>query len=152
MAEHIDMLCKDAFAITSRLFDHRAVVRAESKYIVRELETKKSRESSKTCLDILLSADKTKCRINECVDLLNERLKNLHSLVITAASDSLDILHDESDKHKTTRMEYKRIREQEWEVFMKEMNKAQAEVLQKHEESIQKLEAQQKIEQGLNIP
>ena len=150
MDEHIVMLCKDAFALNSRLFDHRAIIRAECKYIVRELELKKSRESSKMILEIILSADKTKCRINECTELLSERLSRLHMLVVSATTSALDILnnHNKSEDHEIIlREEYKNKREKELGEFMEEMNKAKLEIIQKHEASMDKLDGSPVVEE-----
>ncbi|XP_057299043.1 biogenesis of lysosome-related organelles complex 1 subunit 5-like [Hydractinia symbiolongicarpus] len=143
MAEEVEMLCKDVFAITSRLFDHKAVTRAESKYLVRELELKKSKDSLKIFQDVVHQSEKTKSRIPECIDLINERVEKVHTLVVSAASNALDVLSSGGNNDDETREDLKKKREKEWEEFMKEMNQAQANVLEKHRERMAELDTKE---------
>lgn len=139
MADEIDMISKDMFAFCSRLFNHRAVVQAECKFLVKEIELKKNRDNSKAFLDVAFSTEKTKSLIPECGELLQAKVQNLHSKVVTAASSGMDILSDRSADDNQKREEYKSRREAEWNEFMIEMSKARTDVLQKHEERMNEL-------------
>lgn len=145
MADEVDMICKDMFSVCSRLFNHRAVLNAESKFLVKELETKKSRDSSKVFWEINQSIEKVKGLIPECVQLLNEKTQVIHSEVVKAASSGLDILDDRSSDLEKIRLEHKAQREQEWEQFMIEMSKAQSDVLQKHEQQMAQLHSKLEV-------
>ena len=134
MADEIDLICNDMFKVCSRLFNHRAVLQAESRYLVRELESKKSRDCTKAFQDIAQTTEKLKSLIPECAELLDEKIQTVHSHVVKAASSGLDILKDRSEAHEKIRSENKAKRDLEWEQFMVEMSKAQSNVLQKHEE------------------
>lgn len=139
MADEVDMICKDMFGFCSRLFNHRAVLQAECKFFVRELELKKSRDSSKVFLDIALSTEKTKSLIPDCGELLQGKVQKLHAIVVSAASSGMDVLNNRSTEEEKQREEYKTKREAEWDKFMIEMSKARTDVLQKHEEQMNEL-------------
>jgi len=89
MADEIDLICNDMFKICSRLFNHRAVLQAESRYLVKEIESKKSRDCSKAFQDIGQTTEKLKGLIPECAELLDEKIQILHSHVFKAASSGL---------------------------------------------------------------
>ena len=139
MGDEIDMICKDMFNVCSRLFNHRAVLAAESKFLVKELETKKTRDPSKVFWDIDQSIEKVKGLIPECAELLNDKAQHIHAKVVNAASSGLDILEDRSQEYSKVRAEHKAEVEKEWEQFMIEMSKAQNDVLKKHDERMAKL-------------
>ena len=145
MANEIDTISKDVFSVVSRLFNHRAVLTAESRYLVKELETKKSRDSSKVFWDIDQSVEKVKSLIPECCQLLDGKAQHIHGEVIKAASSGLDILEDRNAEHEQIRAMHKALRQKEWEEFMVEMSKAQTDVLQKHEESMAELHSKLEV-------
>ena len=145
MSDEIDMICKDMFGVCSRLFNHRAVLIAESRYLVKELETKKNRDSSKVFWEISQTIEKVKTLIPECGQLLNDKIPHIHSEVVKAASSGLDILGDHKTDHERIRAEHKALRRQEWEEFMVEMSKAQSDVLQKHEQRMTELHSKLEV-------
>ena len=132
MIETTDMLCKDAFGISSRLFDHRAIVKAECKYIVNELELKRNRDTFKFIHDVVPISQKTGPNIEECIDLMEQRIQKVHDLVISSVSSSLDILSTKSEQYNEKQEEYQKKRDKEWAEFVEEMNKAREEVCEKH--------------------
>ena len=139
MSNDIEIISKDAFAIFSRLFDHRAILKAECKFLVTEMEQKKNRQMSKTFLDIIIATEKCNQRVPECVELLENRIEGIHGKVLNASSDGADILSDKSTKIAELQKKYRQKREDEWAEFIIEINRAKADVMQKHEISMQQL-------------
>lgn len=146
MSDEIDMISKDLFGVCSRLFNHRAVLNAESRYLVKELETKKNKDSPKVFAEIGQTIEKVKALIPECGQLLNDKTQHIHSEVVKAASSGLDILDDSNNAdHEKIRAELRTVRQQEWEDFLVEMNKAQSDVLQKHEQRMAELHSKLEV-------
>ncbi|XP_004209690.1 biogenesis of lysosome-related organelles complex 1 subunit 5 [Hydra vulgaris] len=136
MSNNIEVVSKDAFAILSRLFDHRAILKGECTFFVTEMELKKSRQM-KTFSDIIIAAEKSTQRIPECVELLENRIEGIHGKVINAGSNIIDIISDKSSKIAELREHFKQKRENEWADFIIDINKAKADIIQKHESSMQ---------------
>lgn len=146
MSDEIDMISKDLFGVCSRLFNHRAVLTAESRYLVKELEGKKSKDSPKVFAEIGQTVEKVKALIPECGQLVNDKMQHIHSEVVKAASSGMDILDESSNPdYEKIRAELKIRRLQEWEDFMVEMNKAQSDVLQKHEQRMTELHSKLEV-------
>jgi len=135
------MICSDAFAINSRIFDHSAVIKSECKYLVREFELKKNHEHSKSFFDMKIATEKAKQRIPECEEMLKQRIETLHSLVINVASKGMDILSENIDLE-SLKEKYKKERDQNAEAFFDEMENAQKEVLRKHQILLDELESE----------
>lgn len=134
-----ELICNDVFGIQARLFNHQAVMKSECKFMVREFETKKNNEHSKSFLEMTLATGKVKQRIPECVTMVDERSETLHQKVVNAASKGMDILNKEHTGIKELRESLKGERDKNAEEFLDEMNNAKNEILKKHEISMNEL-------------
>lgn len=127
-----DMLSKDAFAISSRLFDHKAVIKSESKYLVTELELKLNRETFKFVHDAVPRSKQTGSRIVECIDLMEHKMQKVHDLVTSSVTSCHNVLRQKSDNSDEKREKYQKKRDQEWREFVEEMEQARKDVVEKH--------------------
>ena len=136
-----EQVAQDVFAVHSRLLDHRAVVRAECKYVVKEMELKRNDREHTRLKSMLSKAEKSNLILDECAEVARERIDVVHALVVDAASTGYDILNRDSNEEALRDM-YRIKREEEWKIFQGEMSKAKDDVLKTHERSLADLRKQ----------
>ena len=121
---------RDVCGIYSRLFDHRAVLQNECKYVVREFEGKRNDREVLRLTDASSKVNEIQTKIPECVQLA-EMLNDVQDQLKDARQRCHNILEkEEQDPNKKRRDEIKEQSKKQWDEFLKEMVK--------EEESIEK--------------
>ena len=134
-------IARDAFMIHRRLFDHRAVIRAECKNFVKEFETKKNDREYARLREVTILAEKIGHSLPECKELAHQRLTGLQETVTEATNNAQDILSRESKDYEIRKHNKEKI-EKEWKEFEEEMKTAKEDVEKRHQERMEKLREQ----------
>ena len=125
-----EKVVRDVSGIYSRLFDHRAVLQNECKYVMREFESKRNDREALRLAEASKKVIEIQDTIPECVQLA-EFLNEVQDHLKDARQRCHNILEEEEqDPNKTRREEIKEQSKKQWDEFLKEMDK--------EEESIEK--------------
>ena len=114
---------RDVCGIYSRLFDHRAVMQNECKYVIREFEGKRNDRELLRLTEASQKANEIQSKIPECVQLA-ELLNDVQDQLKDARQRCHNILErEEQDPRKKRRDEIKEKSKKQWDEFLKEMDK-----------------------------
>ena len=123
-----EKIAKDVCGVYSRLFDHRAVLHSEQKYMVREFETKRSdRETAKMA--------ETSSKVSQLEDIITDSIRLADQLteVEEQLKDARQRCHlilekEDVDSNKQRREEMRGTTKKQWEEFLKDMEKKEEKI------------------------
>ena len=135
-------LGKELLRIHSQIFNHHAALTGESKYFIKEFESRRNNREHKRINEVVSSANAIGHDLLECVDL-SSRIGSLQEKVLLATKTADDILSKErNDNEVRKNNEVKR--DADWNVFMKEMEAAKQDVERRHRERVNELKSEKK--------
>ena len=118
-----EKVVRDVCGIYSRLFDHRAVLQNECKYVIREFEGKRNDRESLRLEDASNKLGEVQENIPECIQLA-ELLNDVQDQLKDARQQCHNILEkEEQDPNRMRREEIKEQSKKQWDEFLKEMDK-----------------------------
>lgn len=118
-----EKVVRDVCGIYSRLFDHRAVLQNECKYVIREFEGKRSDREALRLAEASNKVSEIQDHIPECIQLA-EMLNDVQDQLKDARQRCHNILEkEEQDPNRTRHEEIKEQSKKQWEEFLKEMDK-----------------------------
>lgn len=118
-----EKVVRDVCGIYSRLFDHRAVIQNECKYVIREFEGKRNDREALRMTEASKKVSEMQENIPECVHLA-EFLNEVQDQLKDARQRCHNILEqEEQDPSRMRREEIKEQSKKEWDEFLKEMAK-----------------------------
>ena len=134
-----EKVLKDVSGIYARLFDHRAVLQSESKYMVREFESKRNDREIPKLKELAYRMNNIQQKVPDCTQL-GERLQTLLDGVKEARHKCHDIvLRAEIDEQNVKREALLQQTSKHWEDFLQEMDKESEKIDKEYEEKAQKL-------------
>ena len=114
---------RDVCGIYSRLFDHRAVLQNECKYVIREFEGKRNDREATRLAETSNKVIEIQDQIPECIQLA-ELLNDVQDQLKDARQRCHYILEkEEQDPNRARREEIKEQLKKQWDEFLKEMDK-----------------------------
>lgn len=134
-----EKVLKDVCGIYARLFDHRAVLQSESKYMVREFESRRNDREIPKLKELAYRVNNIQQKIPDCIQLV-ERLETLLDSVKEARHKCHEIvLREETDEGSVKREALLEQTSKQWEDFLQEMEKESLKIDKEYEEKAQKL-------------
>lgn len=134
-----EKVLKDVCGIYSRLFDHRAVLQSESKFMVKEFESKRNDREIPKLKELAYRVNKIQQKVPDCIQL-GERLQILLDGVKNARHSCHDIvLREEIDEQSAKRDTLLQQTNKDWEDFVQEMEKQSERIDKEYDEKAQKL-------------
>ena len=123
-----EKVVRDVAGVYSRLFDHRAVLQSECKFVIREFEGKRNDRETLKLTEASIKVNDMQKRIPECIELA-ERLNEVQDQLKDARQRCHDILEkEEQDLLRTRREEIKEQSKKQWDEFLKEMEKEEEKI------------------------
>ncbi|XP_022804292.1 biogenesis of lysosome-related organelles complex 1 subunit 5-like [Stylophora pistillata] len=114
---------RDVCGVYSRLFDHRAILQNECKYVIREFEGKRNDRDLSRLTEASQRADEIQSKIPECIQLA-DLLNDVQDQLKDARQRCHNILErEDQDPTNMRRDEIKEKSKKQWDVFLKEMDK-----------------------------
>ena len=130
---------KDVCGVYARLFDHRAVLQSESKYMIKEFESKRNDREIPKLKELAYKVNNIQQKIPDCVQL-GDKLQILLDDVKEARAKCHEIvLKEEQDENRDKRETILQQATKQWENFLKEMEKESEKIDKEYEEKAQKL-------------
>lgn len=135
-------LGKELLQIYAQIFNHHAALKGESKYFIKEFESRRNNRESSRLNEIASNASRIEHNLAECADL-SFRIESLQKKVSKATTAANDILNKEKHDDEV-RKENKMKRDADWDVFIKEMETAKQDVERRHRERMNDLKSEKK--------
>lgn len=123
-----EKIVRDVGGVYSRLFDHRAVLHGECKFVIREFESKRNDREALRLAEASHKVGEIQERIPECKELA-ERLNEVQDHLKDARQRCHNILEkEEQDLSRSRREEIKEQSKKQWDEFLKEMDKEEEKI------------------------
>ena len=135
-------LGKELLQIHAQIFNHHAVLNGESKYFIKEFESRRNNRELSRLNEITSNASRIEHNVTECADL-SSRIESLQEKVSKATITANDILNKDNNDDEI-RKENKMKRDADWDVFIKEMETAKQDVERRHRERVNELKLEKK--------
>ena len=117
----------DVGAVYSRLFDHRAVLQGECKFVIREFESKRNDRALRLA-EALKIVNEIQNKMPECKELA-ERINGVQDHLKDARQRYHNILEkEEKNLNKSRRQEIKEQSKKKWDEFLKEKAKEEEKI------------------------
>ena len=123
-----ERVVRDVAGVYSRLFDHRAVLQNECKFVIREFEGKRNDREMLKLAEASGKVSEIQGQIPRCIELA-ELLREVQEQLKDARQRCHYILEqEEQDLNKTRREEIKEKTKKQWDEFLKEMDKEEEKI------------------------
>lgn len=123
-----EKVVRDIAGVYSRLFDHRAVLQSECKYMIREFEGKRNDREASKLAEAISKVSEIQERIPESMELA-EQLNDVQDQLKDARQRCHNILErEEQDVNRIRREEIKEQSKKKWDEFLKEMDKEEEKI------------------------
>ena len=123
-----ESVVRDVSGVYSRLFDHRAVLQNECKFVVREFESKRNDREALRLAEAFKIVNEIQNKIPECKELA-ERMNDVQDHLKDARQRCHDILEkEEQDLNKSRREKIKEQSKKKWDEFLKEKDKEEEKI------------------------
>ena len=123
-----EKIVRDVGGVHSRLFDHRAVLQSECKFVIREFESKRNDREALRLAEALKIVNEIQDEIPECRELA-ERLNEIQDQLKDARQRCHDILEkEEQDLNRSRREKIKEQSKKQWDEFLKEKDKEEEKI------------------------
>ena len=123
-----ERVVRDVAGVYSRLFDHRAVLQNECKFVIREFEGKRNDREILKLAEAAGKVSEIQGQIPQCIEKA-ELLNGVQDQLKDARQRCHYILEqEEQDLNKTRREEIKEQSKKQWDEFLKEMDKEEEKI------------------------
>lgn len=123
-----EKIVRDVSGVYSRLFDHRAVLQSECKFVIREFESKRNDREALRLAEASSKVSEIQERIPQCIELA-EQLNDVQNQMKDARQRCHNILEkEEQDLNRTRREKIKEQSKKQWDDFLKEMGKEEEKI------------------------
>ncbi|KAF7476482.1 biogenesis of lysosome-related organelles complex 1 subunit 5 [Marmota monax] len=148
------LIIKDLGEIHSRLLDHRPVIQGETRYFVKEFEEKRGLREMRVLENLKNMIHETnEHTLPKCRETMQDNLKEVLQR-LQAANDSVCRLQQREQERRKMYHDHliatEKQHQLQWEDFMKEQPRRQAEVDEEHRRAMERLKEQYaEMEKGL---